>query len=163
MFRYNEFKGDTINFGQCIDAHGMEWSGYSHGSRSFEIYNNTVNRPSSHWTGIYIRGGDGVIFNNSVNNSSHAILLSHRTEPHPPVDKYPGKDQTRVLYAWGNLRGGNPAGVDVRGGHEYLFKEGRDFWDDYGTETNFKSGLSSQIPTGCAAGDLYCALDNLML
>lgn len=74
VFRYNTFNG------VYIDAHGS-WSNYSQCSpeyhpsaRHTEIYNNAWDGNVG-WTSIYIRGGTGVIFNNTVSNTNYGWIM----------------------------------------------------------------------------------------
>ncbi|MGZ3254586.1 MAG: hypothetical protein ACXU7D_09800, partial [Burkholderiaceae bacterium] len=102
VFRYNTVIGqDPAKDFAMTDAHGMSSS--PRGSHSFEIYNNqySTNLSSgSQRTAIGIRGGDGVVFNNTIANTvSHAVELE--TEGFS-CGAYPGNDQTRSLYIWNN-------------------------------------------------------------
>jgi hypothetical protein len=130
VFRYNTVVDNAGNY-QSADAHGREY-GSPRGSRSFEIYNNTIdNSVRSAWCSIMIRGGDGVIFNNNLlrGTSSAPILLCNRTDGTHTSTSYPAADQTRSLYVWNNkLSNGSTVGVSVRGGHENFFRLDRDYF-----------------------------------
>ncbi|MDR0306147.1 MAG: putative Ig domain-containing protein [Chitinispirillales bacterium] len=130
VFRYNTVVDNAGNF-QSVDAHGREY-GSPRGSRSFEVYNNTIdNSVRNAWCSIMIRGGDGVVFNNNLlrGTSSAPILLCNRTDGSHSSTSYPAPDQTRSLYVWNNkLSNGNIVGVTVRGGHESFFRLGRDYF-----------------------------------
>ena len=130
VFRYNTVTDNAGNF-QPIDAHGREY-GSPRGSRSFEIYNNTIdNSVRTSWCTIMIRGGDGVIFNNTFlrGTSGSPILLCNRTDGTHTSTSYPAPDQTRSLYVWNNrLANSSVVGVTVRGGHESFFRLGRDYF-----------------------------------
>ncbi len=132
VFRYNTVMDNGGNF-QPIDAHGREY-GSPRGSRSYEIYNNTVdNSVRSSWCQIFIRGGDGVIFNNTLlrGTTSNHILLANRSDGGHTSTSYPAPDQTRLLYVWNNkISNGNVVGVTIRSGHESFFKLGRDYWHE---------------------------------
>ncbi len=102
VFRHNTVIGtDAAKDYAMTDAHGLSSS--SRGSRSFEIYNNdySTNITSGlQRTAIGIRGGDGVIFNNtSTATISRTIELM--TEGFS-CGTYPGPDQIRSLYIWNN-------------------------------------------------------------
>ncbi len=102
VFRYNTVIGqDPAKDYAMTDAHGVSSS--PRGSRSFEIYNNqySTNLSSgSQRTAVGIRGGDGVIFNNTVPNTiSHAVELDAEGFN---CGAYPGTDQIRSLYIWNN-------------------------------------------------------------
>ena len=130
VFRYNTVVDNAGNF-QSVDAHGREY-GSPRGSRSFEVYNNTIdNSVRNAWCSIMIRGGDGVIFNNNLlrGTGSAPILLCNRTDGTHVNASYPAPDQTRSLYVWNNKRGnGSTAGVTVRDGHQRFFQLGRDYF-----------------------------------
>jgi len=102
VFRYNNVIGTTAvkNFAMT-DAHGL--SSWPRGSRSFEIYNNEYStdfQEGFQRTAIGIRGGDGVIFNNTCTNKiARTIELSIEGFT---CGTYPGSDQIRSLYIWNN-------------------------------------------------------------
>jgi hypothetical protein len=86
----------TKDFPQ-VDAHGL--SSLSRGTRSWEIYNNHFSTGPSrgrNLAAIGIRGGDGVIFNNTFTGSiAYPILLSQEGGQ---CGEYPIKDQIREAY-----------------------------------------------------------------
>jgi hypothetical protein len=126
VFRYNHVY-NTHDTRQAIDAHGFE-SGHPRGSRSYEIYNNYTDNLFAKYCGVWIRGGDGVIFNNAFNKVTYGILLSNTTGSGTSF-QYPALDQTRMLYAWNNTVNGKQLKIKVREGHDHLFQEGRDFFN----------------------------------
>jgi hypothetical protein len=102
VFRHNTVIGqDPAKDFAMTDAHGLSSS--PRGSRSVEVYNNTYSTNISSGlqrTAVGIRGGDGVIFNNTV-----ALTISRAIELIPEgfaCGDYPGPDQTRSLYIWNN-------------------------------------------------------------
>ncbi|CAN5450714.1 hypothetical protein BH11PSE11_BH11PSE11_35640 [soil metagenome] len=102
VFRYNNVVGqDPAKDFAMADSHGLSSS--PRGSRSYEVYNNNFSTNISSGlqrTAIGVRGGDGVIFNNTVTNSiSRAVELM--TEGFG-CGTYPGADQIRSLYIWNN-------------------------------------------------------------
>lgn len=85
-----------------VDAHGA--GEYGIGSRSWEVYRNTlVDRTTTQWntTGILMRGGDGVVWGNTV-PSTFAAALGVTTETDCSAAAYPLPGQTRHAYVWGN-------------------------------------------------------------
>lgn len=86
----------TKDFPQ-VDAHGLSSS--QRGSRSWEIYENKFSAKLSkgrNLAAIGMRGGDGVIYNNSyTNNIAHPVLLSLEGAP---CGSSPVKDQIRAAY-----------------------------------------------------------------
>jgi hypothetical protein len=102
VFRHNTVIGqDPAKDFAMTDAHGLSSS--PRGSRSYEVYNNTYSTNISSGlqrTAVGIRGGDGVIFNNTM-----ALTISRAIELIPEgfsCGDYPGLDQIRSLYIWNN-------------------------------------------------------------
>lgn len=107
VFRYNTVyvRDKNKDYAQ-VDAHG--YTGASHGSRSYEIYGNHFYVAEGlAWAAhgaIGIRGGDGVIYNNVTHNhvsGSWNKLVVLQVEGFA-CGVYPGTDQIRSLYIWGN-------------------------------------------------------------
>jgi len=113
VFRYNT----VINDG--YGNHGTESSGRDHGARMFEVYNNNFTFPTTLFTGLFLRSGTGVIFNNTFSGYSHSVLL----------DNYRSYD---VYSPWGQCDGTSP--YDLNDGVTY----------DTGTHTG---GTSSSTMT----------------
>ncbi|MCC7117651.1 MAG: right-handed parallel beta-helix repeat-containing protein [Anaerolineales bacterium] len=90
------------NFG-IVDAHGR--GEYGPGSRSWEVYHNTlIDNTETQWntTGILMRGGDGVVFDNIVPSTfGWGVGLTTEADCETAAD-YPLEDQTRQAYIWGN-------------------------------------------------------------
>ncbi|HEX7643155.1 MAG TPA: hypothetical protein VF472_13200 [Burkholderiaceae bacterium] len=133
VFRHNAVVGqDAAKDYAMTDAHGLSSS--PRGSRSYEIYENqyTTNLSSGlQRAAIGIRGGDGVIFNNTASDAiARTIEL---TVEGFSCGAYPGPDQIRVLYIWnvspnpGNIFSQNgvandcPASVQL--GRDYFLQE----------------------------------------
>lgn len=77
VFRYN-----TVT-NQNSANHGTETSGRTRSVRSYEIYHNTYNNNTSTelFTAIYLRGGTGVVFNNSTKGYTNAVrAANYRSE-----------------------------------------------------------------------------------
>ncbi|WUR13827.1 hypothetical protein E7V67_001600 [[Empedobacter] haloabium] len=93
VFRYNTVQADdrTKDF-QQIDAHGKTFSKF--GTRSFEIYKNTISTnliSGRNFAAIGIRGGEGVIFKNTFNTGiAYPIKLM----------KEGGACQDKLVYIW---------------------------------------------------------------
>jgi hypothetical protein len=140
VFRHNHTTSTIPANAPSADAHGFEF-GSSRGSRGYEIYGN-IHENTTHthdWAvGIAIRGGDGVIFDNSFVDDSPAfegfdvpILLASRMDLSTTCD-YPNQDQTRSLHVWGNTLNGASVGVGIYSdsniSHSCLLAEGRDYF-----------------------------------
>jgi hypothetical protein len=95
-----------------VDAHGYNPSN-AHGSRSYEIYENTVytandlSGVASRFIGI--RGGDGVVWNNRVAASNVARIMVVSLEDASSCGTYPFTDQIRSLHYWGNTEANHQA------------------------------------------------------
>lgn len=74
VFRYN-----IIN-DAYIEAHSLQ--GTERATRSWEIYNNTINQVERNmWAPFFLRGGTGVVFNNTITgdwSSGPAIVVDNR-------------------------------------------------------------------------------------
>ncbi|MFP4013478.1 MAG: hypothetical protein ACLFVQ_05280 [Chitinispirillaceae bacterium] len=124
VFRYNKIQ-DGKMASHSIDAHGNKF-GWERGSRSYEIYGNTVTAVHR-WAGINIRGGDGVIFDNRFMGSFVSpIHLMHEGRNGDGNCTYPCEDQIRELYIWNNTYNGQEVRLYVR--HENVLKKNRDYW-----------------------------------
>ena len=121
--RYNTVK-DNYQDSQSFDAHGLSPS-WPRGTRSVEIYNNTVTNSVPTWAGAGIRGGGGVIWGNTWSGVSHGVVLSlEDPPPSQPLSTYPALDQIgnpNGVYIWNNSSSGddiylnptsNPLGID---------------------------------------------------
>lgn len=125
VFRYNTIV-DNREDGAAIDAHGYPSSTWPRGSRSYEVYNNSIVNSVNRWAGVGPRGGDGVIFNNTTSKVDHPILLMNEGSGSADGCKtYPCQDQIRELYIWNNT----PSTVDHwRQIDSELVQEGRDYF-----------------------------------
>ncbi|MDG5816877.1 hypothetical protein QA601_17400 [Chitinispirillales bacterium ANBcel5] len=124
VFRHNRVEDGTLR-SQSVDAHGNKFY-WPRGSRSYEIYNNTFDL-GHRWVAMYIRGGDGVIFGNTITGSViNSILLIHEGRSGDGNCNYPCVDQIRQLHIWDNTFNGNPADVHVR--HPSIVRLNRDYF-----------------------------------
>jgi len=115
VFRHNDVR-NWWRFWGAVDAHGTSCCG--RGARAFEIYRNTFEDAVHHDTGeqkpgwtTYLRGGDGVIFDNRVTQTKERYggEFALTVEGFPDEDAaYPYKDQAgragpgRGVYFWDN-------------------------------------------------------------
>ena len=131
--RYNTVK-DNYQDSQSFDAHGLS-PYWPRGTRSVEIYGNTVNNSNRRWAGAGIRGGSGVIWGNTWNGVSQGVVLYLESPPPSnPLTTYPALDQIGnpdALYIWNNVSSGgsvhkfptsDPQGID------YWLRSGRDYF-----------------------------------
>lgn len=125
VFRHNVIVNNREN-AAAIDAHGL--SSWPRGSRSFEIYGNSIDNAIRRFAGVGIRGGDGVIFNNTITagSTTNPILL-HNDGGNGCA--YPCKDQIRELYIWDNAYGDQPAKVVLYyDSYSNIIKRDRDYF-----------------------------------
>lgn len=122
VFRHNTvIATDVTKDFAMADAHGLSSS--PRGSRSWEIYNNNFSANLSSgrvYAAIGIRGGDGVIFNNTMSsNIARPVVLELEGSS---CGTYPAKDQTRQAWIWNN----NPSTIDntctssIQAGRDYF-------------------------------------------
>jgi Pectate lyase superfamily protein len=126
VFRNNQVLNGVVAC--AVDAHGMGY-GSAHGTRYVEIYRNTISNPVYDWCGIGIRGGSGVIFENTIEGYKNPILLILEWgTPDNLKEEYPALDQIQELYIWGNhIKGGySEPQVDETG--EGFIEVGRDYF-----------------------------------
>ena len=132
VFRCNELKNQRLD-AAAVDAHGK--SAWDTGSRSYEIYENTIYNPNAPdgskccFQGIGIRGGDGVIWNNNINDVTQDIALWTDGAANCGYN-WPCTDQIRELYIWGNRdSGGNPVSVSTSYGQgSRTLQQDRDYY-----------------------------------
>lgn len=133
VFRYNKIHDDAKVNSTPIDAHGN--FEYDRGSRSYEIYKNTVHSGHS-FQGIFIRGGTGVIFDNNLSGDfTYPLVLEdyrsfNKNGSSYYCESYPCIDQIHELYIWNNYFSGKliTPFIQNRGLTREHIKEGRDFF-----------------------------------
>jgi len=105
VFRNNTLRNSYHDAG-AIDTHGFE--SWPAGSRTFEIYNNNSQNPNptagGNFQGVGIRGGEGVIWNNVLDDVSQAINLRCRN---CPTDG----DHDSNVWIWDNTKNGGAANI----------------------------------------------------
>ncbi|KMQ49835.1 Pectate lyase superfamily protein [Chitinispirillum alkaliphilum] len=134
VFRYNTIDNGNQNTNP-IDAHGNYE--YGRGTRSYEIYGNTIKSGHS-FMGMFIRGGTGVIFDNEFEGSfTQPIMLeNYRSFMRGPNGRYlsssyPGIDQIHDLHIWNNTVNGQETAVPFvrdRGLSREHIQENRDYF-----------------------------------
>jgi hypothetical protein len=71
------FRHNTVN-SAMVGNHGTETTQRVRSCRSLEIYNNTFTKAAPNWfTGVFIRGGTGVIFNNTFTGYTAGVTLNN--------------------------------------------------------------------------------------
>ncbi len=123
VFRYNTVIGvDLTRDFSMVDAHGLTYS--PRGSRSWEIYNNTFTTkhltPNHARSVVGIRGGDGVMFNNTLTNPATVVTMIELWAEN--ASTYPGPDQMTSGYFWNNTPN------TIRNSASNILAEGRDYF-----------------------------------
>ena len=111
VFRYNTLRNNYFN-AASIDSHGR--ASWPTSSRSYEIYKNDLRNPNPPFTnfqGTGIRGGDGVIWGNVLNDVNIAMNFKH--EAHLPSPDYEAWVWDNVSNANTFIRNDDPANVTV--------------------------------------------------
>jgi len=138
VFRYNNLFY-TMN-GSPIDAHGNFFWG--RGTVSYEIYSNRIKIPENRiYYGMYLRGGSGVVFDNSftgrfalpiclANYKSFRSSTGGTGPTNYGETDYPCIDQINNLYIWNNTTNGAlmNAIIQDRGWEQTHIQEGRDYF-----------------------------------
>jgi hypothetical protein len=131
--RYNTIKNNYQNAG-AFDAHGYN-SAWPRGTRSVEIYKNTVTNSIKRLAGVEIRGGSGAIWGNSWSGVSHGVILYLENPPSShPLTSYAALDQIGYkndLYLWSNTSSGDTVYLNPTSnakGIDYWIKQGRDYY-----------------------------------
>ncbi|MBN1524601.1 MAG: hypothetical protein JW904_08965 [Spirochaetales bacterium] len=137
VFRYNTIQSSRDTNSTQVDAHGNYFA--DRGTFSVEIYNNTLKSGRS-WYGLYIRGGTGVIFNNTftgdypnpiVFTCYRAFVEDAGTPCGYVACSWPAIDQIHDFHVWNNVCNEAPASVTVldRGQDQLFVQKGRDYFE----------------------------------
>jgi hypothetical protein len=128
VFRHNLVQRNVV--AHSVDAHGLGY-GSPRGTRAVEIYDNVIEDPAHNWAGIAIRGGDGVIFDNTIKGFQNPVLLVLEWgTPDYLKSSYPAKDQIRDLWIWDNDTSGGPSEPVVDETATGFVDQGRDFFTE---------------------------------
>lgn len=110
VFRHNTIVDNYYPFA-AIDTHGKKVG--EHGARSYEIYDNTVTG-GIEWNGtahatwaLGLRGGDGVVFNNTFTGMYRAVFITIEDFYNMSSPTYPLDDQITDMWLWNNTLDGN--------------------------------------------------------
>jgi len=153
VYRYNTTTAAYNGANYLADPHDSHGAyEMAKGSVSVEIYENMVTTART-YRGVNIRGGTGVVFNNTftgtifgnlVNLTEYKCFSVGKAEfggncPHgycynacpDTPGAYPTLDQIHDLYIWNNTKNGivNNAVVPNTGHNLYFLQEGRDFFN----------------------------------
>lgn len=161
VWRYNSVSdpNPSISLGE-IDAHGNQAPvigqqnlghenfepGYQTSSTNvhrgvvqYEIYNNIVNVAHNLGRYISLRGGTGLIFNNTFTGynspsvwmwEEEANRFASWSQTYPRVNFYPAWDQINNVFIWGNtLNGQVTSGSVSQDGSQFFIQKDRDYYD----------------------------------
>lgn len=114
VFRYNSVQNDVLA------THGTESSGRYRGVRSYEIYNNTFSANSLLFTGIYLRGGTGVVWGNT-------FLGAGGETGYQSAVRLANYRSSQSYQPWGQCNGSNPwdGNIGPQSGYPCLDQVGR--------------------------------------
>jgi len=130
VFRHNKIANKAAVLTCGADAHGL--AAYPRGSRSWEIYENTIDVDWA-YVGIGMAGGDGVIFGNKMTGNYSGAPLRLTNGDQPPNGEggdcaYPCKDQIRSAYLWNNTHNDLPA--EIRVPYPHIIQLGRNYFTE---------------------------------
>lgn len=126
VFRHNLVQHNVVT--GPVDAHGPGF-GSTRGTRCIEVYENLIEEPVHKWCGIGMRGGEGVIFNNTVKGYEYPIYLFIEFDLKPEEKThYPLKDQIQNVWIWNNMTGEGPAEPLVEKSAVEFVQKDRDFF-----------------------------------
>jgi hypothetical protein len=104
VFRHNHIHGNVV--AQAVDCHGPGY-GSKHGTQWIEVYENLIEKPAGGYIAMYLRGGGGVVFRNTLRHYIGGIGLT--LDADPKLDwtlPYPIPEQIGNMWVWDNTLGG---------------------------------------------------------
>ncbi|MBU0611519.1 MAG: right-handed parallel beta-helix repeat-containing protein [Armatimonadetes bacterium] len=106
VFRHNHIHGNVV--AQAVDCHGTGY-GSKHGTQWIEVYENLIEKPAGGYIAMYLRGGGGVVFNNTIRNYFGGIGVTLDADPKEDWTRpYPIPDQIGNMWLWDNTLNGTP-------------------------------------------------------
>ena len=104
VFRYNHIHGNVV--GQAVDCHGTGY-GSKHGTQWIEVYENLIEKPAGGYLAMYLRGGGGVVFHNTIRGYFGGIGVTLDADPKEDWTRpYPIPDQIGNMWLWENTLNG---------------------------------------------------------
>lgn len=126
VFRHNYVHGNDNS--QAVDAHGPGY-GSKHGTQWVEVYENLIEKPVGGSTAILIRGGGGVIFNNTIRDYKTGVSLTLDFDS--KIDwsaPYPIAEQIGNVWVWNNTLNGQPVQPVIPGRSANHIQLDRDYY-----------------------------------
>ena len=111
VFRHNHVHGNDNS--QAVDCHGPGY-GSAHGTQWIEVYDNLIEKPIGGHIAMYLRGGGGVVFRNTIRDYAGGIALTLDADPKLDWTRpYPIPEQIGNMWVWDNTFNGQPVGPFV--------------------------------------------------
>ena len=106
VFRHNHVHGNDNS--QAVDAHGPGY-GSKHGTQWIEVYGNLIEKPRAGSTAMVLRGGGGVVFDNTMRDYRAGISLTLDFDAKLDWSRpYPIPEQIGNMWVWNNTLNGEP-------------------------------------------------------
>ncbi len=104
VFRHNHVHGNDNS--QAVDCHGPGY-GSKHGTQWIEVYENLIEKPVGGYIAMYLRGGGGVVFHNTLRGYVGGIGLTLDADPKLDWTRpYPIPEQIGNMWVWDNTLNG---------------------------------------------------------
>ncbi len=106
VFRHNWVHGNDNS--QAVDCHGPGY-GSAHGTQWIEVYDNVIEKPVGGYVAMYLRGGGGVVFHNTIRDYLGGIALTLDADKTLDWSRpYPIPEQIHNMWVWENTLNGTP-------------------------------------------------------
>jgi hypothetical protein len=104
VFRHNYIHANVV--AQAVDCHGTGY-GSKHGTQWIEVYENLIEKPAGGYLAMYLRGGGGVVFHNTIRNYFGGIGVTLDADPKEDWTRpYPIPNQIGNMWLWENTLNG---------------------------------------------------------
>lgn len=126
VFRHNFIHGNDNS--QAVDCHGPGY-GSAHGTQWIEVYENQIEKPVGGSTAMCLRGGGGVVFNNTIRDYKTGITLTLDFDS--KIDwtgPYPLPEQIGNMWVWNNTLDGQPVAPTISARSANYIQPGRDYF-----------------------------------
>ncbi len=126
VFRHNRVHGNDNS--QAVDCHGPGY-GSKHGTQWIEVYDNLIEKPIGGSTAMVLRGGGGVVFDNTIKDYARGINLTLDFDKRIDWTRpYPIPEQIQNMWCWNNtLKGEATVPVISKRSAEHI-KPDRDYF-----------------------------------
>jgi len=160
--RYNTYTCTDANLYPVFDMHGNQ-PGMLYATMVAEIYGNTINLGARNAGLFDQRGGQALIFNNTVNTTG-SVSAKCREEYADDIDGASYVQHVTNSYYWENRKNGVNLITCVESGDlpANVIEENRDFYNQttsFNGTTGMGVGLLADRPATCVPGVAYWATD----